>query len=103
MNAINRVLFLLRDSFAEIPGGDRVQVLKTKKYLERLFQIPIDLKTSKQVSPQDLKKYDLIHAFGLVFVQDFQWLLRQSAGERPPIVLSPIYWNSTILYRQAYY
>ena len=61
-----KVLFQSRTNLFEAPGGDMVQMLKTKEFLEKLgVQIDISL----DFEP-DLSGYDLVHLFNLMEPQD---------------------------------
>ena len=61
-----KVLFQTRTNLFEAPGGDMVQMLKTKEFLEKLG-IKVDI--SLELEP-DLTGYDLVHLFNLMEPQD---------------------------------
>ncbi len=85
-----RVLFV--NTFERrVPGGDMVQVQKTKQHLEERG-VHVDLCYSARPDPRG---YDLVHVFNLWFPHQ---TLPQVKGIRVaapdvPIVLSPIYWD----------
>ena len=61
-----KVLFQTRTNLFDAPGGDMVQMLKTKEFLEkRGVQIDISL----DFEP-NLEDYDLVHLFNLMEPQD---------------------------------
>ena len=61
-----KVLFQSRTNLFEAPGGDMVQMLKTKEYLEK---VGIQIDISLDFEP-DLSGYDLVHLFNLMEPQD---------------------------------
>ncbi|EQC3702777.1 glycosyltransferase family 4 protein [Escherichia coli] len=86
---INKVLFVSRPTLFSGPGGDTVQLLKTKQYLERLGLI-VDIYNGGFLN---LEEYDLIHFFNLRNPQDILYYIRQAKECDKPQVLSTI-WGS---------
>ncbi|EGR0190253.1 glycosyltransferase family 4 protein [Vibrio cholerae] len=84
-----RVLFVTRPTVFSGPGGDTVQLLKTKTYLERLG-VEIDIATS---SEPIVDGYDIIHFFNLRNPQDILSTVRLAKLKGIPSVLSTI-WGS---------
>ena len=76
-----------RVSIFEVPGGDTIQILKTKEYLEK---IGINVDISTELEP-DLKKYDIVHLFNLIRPQEVYLQARNAKKQRKKAVLSPIY------------
>ncbi len=70
-------------------GGDSVQLLKTKEYLEKLG-VRVDLSLERN---PNLRRYDLVHLFNITNVSaTYENILRaKKVGKK--VVLSPIYWN----------
>lgn len=61
-----KVLFQTRTNLFDAPGGDLVQMLKTKEFLEKLgihVYISLAFKT-------DLTSYDIVNLFNLMEPQD---------------------------------
>jgi len=83
-----KVLFLLRKNIFDAPGGDTIQILKTKKYLER-EGVEVILSNEKKIGCQDV---DLIHAFNLTRVGETYIQIKNAKELKRKIVLSPIYW-----------
>lgn len=85
-----RVLMQIRPDAKELPGGDVVQILKTKTYLER---IGVEVDVSSELEP-NLQKYDVVHLFLLNFhfYENYQ-RFSNSKKQGKCVVLSPIYWN----------
>lgn len=69
-------------------GGDTVQILKTKEYLEKLG---LEVKISTRVN-EDLSEYDIVHLFNLTRVQETYYQILNATKFNKPIVLSTIYW-----------
>ncbi|AVX19588.1 Glycosyltransferase involved in cell wall bisynthesis [Carboxydocella sporoproducens DSM 16521] len=72
-----------------IKGGETVQMLQTKKALERLGHI-VDIST--ELEP-NLESYDVVHLFNLTMV-GYTYIQALNAKKwRKPVVLSTIYFN----------
>ncbi|CDH07089.1 WffU [Xenorhabdus bovienii str. oregonense] len=84
-----KILFITRPTIFSGPGGDTIQLLKTKQHLE-LHNISIDIYENGEI---DFEKYDLIHFFNLRNPQDILHLVRQAKKNKKPTVLSTI-WGS---------
>nr|WP_220131783.1 glycosyltransferase family 4 protein [Citrobacter freundii] len=84
-----KVLFVSRPTLFSGPGGDTIQLLKTKEYLEFL-DVEIDIFNGEDI---DFNKYDLIHFFNLRNPQDILSLVRKAKKYDKPMVLSTI-WGS---------
>lgn len=69
-----KVLFVSRPTLFSGPGGDTIQLLKTKQYLENIG-VEIDIFDGKDV---DIKEYDLVHFFNLRNPQDILHLVRKT-------------------------
>lgn len=92
-----KVLFQSRKTLFSVPGGDTVQILKTKEYLEKLG-VRVDIST--ELEP-DLKKYNLVHIFNLMRGQETYLQVRNAKKQRKKIVLSTIYGLYTEYERKA--
>ena len=78
-------------------GGDTVQMLKTKEYLEKLgCQVEIDPAYDK-----DLRGFDLVHLFNITQVHETYLQFANARRQNKPVVLSPIYQNFTELDKKA--
>lgn len=85
-----RVLMINRADAETVPGGDVVQLDKTRAALEKLGVI-VDVRLANQLQVQ--WDYDLVHLFNVQSIQD-SWLAFQVAKEHNlPVVLSTIYWD----------
>ena len=82
-----QVLFQSRKTLFSVPGGDTVQVLKTKEYLEKK-NIRVDI--SLDLEP-DLSSYDLVHVFNLMRPQEVYLQVRNAKKYNKPVALSTIY------------
>lgn len=84
-----KVLFQSRkDTHLKI-GGDSIQLLKTREYLERLG-VYVDV--SLEPRP-DLSKYDLVHLFNITKIDETYDNVLHARRCKKKVVLSPIYWN----------
>ncbi|TRW22147.1 glycosyltransferase family 4 protein [Flavobacterium zepuense] len=92
-----KVLFQSRANLYTAPGGDLVQMEKTKKYLEKEGVI-VDI--SLEPEP-DLTGYDLVHLFNLMEPQDIYIQLKNAQKQNKKVVLSTIYGLYTEFERKA--
>ncbi len=92
-----KVLFQTRTNLFDAPGGDMVQMLKTKEFLEK-SGIQIDI--SLELEP-DLSGYDLVHLFNLMEPQDIYIQMLNAKRQHKKIVLSTIYGLYTEFERKA--
>ncbi len=91
------VLFQTRTNLFDAPGGDMVQMLKTKEFLEKLG-IKVDI--SLELEP-DLSGYDLVHLFNLMEPQDIYIQMLNAKKQNKKMVLSTIYGLYTEFERKA--
>lgn len=84
---INKVLFVSRPTLFTGPGGDTIQLLKTKQYLEKLG-LSIDIFQGEEIN---FDNYDIIHFFNLRNPQDILHLVREAKKNNKPTVLSTIW------------
>lgn len=92
-----KVLFQTRINLFDAPGGDLIQIDKTKLYLEKLGVI-VDI--SLDLSP-DLTDYDIVHLFNLMDPQDIYLQMINAKKQNKKIVLSTIYGLYTEFERKA--
>lgn len=92
-----RVLFQTRTNLYTAPGGDLVQMLKTKEFLERQG---VTVAISLELEP-DLSGYDLVHLFNLMEPQDVYLQFRNAKRQGKRVVLSTIYGLYTEFERKA--
>ncbi|WP_272189833.1 glycosyltransferase [Bacillus sp. BP-3] len=72
------------------PGGDTIQLLKTKEYLEK---IDVEVDVSVELEP-NLDGYDIVHLFNLTRVQETYIQMLNAKRQNKPIILSTVYWPS---------
>lgn len=92
-----RVLFQTRTNLFSAPGGDLVQMQKTKEYLEKLGA-KVDI--SLEFEP-DLTNYDVVHLFNLMEPQDIYRQYKNAKKQNKKIILSTIYGLYTEYERKA--
>lgn len=92
-----RVLFQSKTNIFDAPGGDTVQMVKTKEFLEKLgVQVDISLDFN-----QDLSQYDLVHLFNLMDPEELYLHYSNAKKQNKKIVLSTIYGLYTEFERKA--
>jgi glycosyltransferase involved in cell wall biosynthesis len=93
-----KVLMQARVSLFTVPGGDTVQIVETARALRRHgvdAQVTADLNA-------DPRGYDLAHLFNLGRVQESAHFARGAVDARVPVVLSPIYWDTSEFERRGH-
>lgn len=87
-----KIAFCNRPTWNSPLGGDGVQMIKTKEYLEKLYGVEIDIVTDPELLSKD---YDLIHIFNYVTWQITEGFFKKATELDIPIVSSSIYWDYT--------
>ncbi|MBU3088276.1 glycosyltransferase family 4 protein [Clostridium gasigenes] len=80
-----------RDCFTQ-RGGDTIQMLKTKEYLEKNFDCRIDI----CLNPKELinyKDYDIVHIFNIQTYKETLEFIKEAKKINKKIALSTIYWD----------
>ncbi|KAB0670613.1 glycosyltransferase family 4 protein [Oryzomonas sagensis] len=81
------VLFQSRQTLFTVPGGDTIQLLKTKEYLERAG---VRVGISTELEP-DVAPYDVVHLFNLTRPQEIYLQALNAKKQHKKVVLSTIY------------
>ena len=92
-----KVLLQNRSSYRNSIAGDGIQMIKTQEYLRKL-NIDTDISSDSNI---DLAKYDLVHLFNLMPVDEIYPLFQNARNQKKKIVLSTIYWNPDEFLRQS--
>lgn len=92
-----KVLFQSRTNLYQAPGGDLIQILKTKEFLENLG---VEVHISLEFQP-DLSGYDLVHLFNLMEPQDIYLQMQNAKRQGKKVALSTIYGLYTEFERKA--
>ncbi len=92
-----KVLFQSKTNIFDAPGGDTIQMLKTKEFLEKLgVEVDVSLDFNK-----DLSDYDLVHLFNLMDPEELYLHFLNAKKQNKKIVLSTIYGLYTEYERKA--
>lgn len=82
-----KILMQSRVSLFRIPGGDTIQILKTKEFLEKLgVRVDISLE-----SEPDLSHYDIVHFYHFFRIHEAYISARNAKKQKKKFVLTPIY------------
>jgi glycosyltransferase involved in cell wall biosynthesis len=92
-----RILMQSRRDLLSLVGGDTIQVLKTKEYLEKLG-VRVDI--SLDLDP-DLAGYDLVHVFNITRIHETYLQVRHAKRRGCPVAVSPIYHDLTEYYEKG--
>jgi glycosyltransferase involved in cell wall biosynthesis len=87
-----KVLYVNRRNALSHPGGDTVQMLKTKKFLEKNFNIQIEICLNEQ-EISNYKDFNLVHIFNIQTIDETLNYIDECKKHNKKIVLSPIYWD----------
>lgn len=82
-----KILFQSRTTLFTVPGGDTIQIIKTREYLERLG-LTVDIST--ELEP-DVSGYDVVHLFNLVRPQEVYLQALNAKRQGKKVALSTIY------------
>lgn len=82
-----RILMQNRLDAFKNKGGDTVQMLRTKEYLEKLG---VEVDISLELEP-DLKKYDIVHLFNISRVDETWIQFKNAKKQNKKIAISTIY------------
>ncbi len=89
MKQIN-IAFCNRPSYNNPIGGDAIQMLKTKEWLENLYGLQISIITN----PHELtENFDIIHVFNFATYEITNGFMEKAHNLGIPIVSSCIYWD----------
>ncbi len=83
-----KVLMQIRANAFTCPGGDTIQMQKTR---EALIARGYDVDLSLELRP-DLSQYDVVHLFNITRVQETYIQIQNAVEQKKHIVLSTIYW-----------
>jgi len=84
-----RVLFQARSNLQSQPGGDTIQLMKTKEHLQAL-----GVETELDPDPSaDLTPYDLVHLFNITYTPDTYVQILNARKQKKKTALSTVYWN----------
>ncbi|WP_270089161.1 glycosyltransferase [Sphingobacterium sp. SYP-B4668] len=91
-----KVAFCIREDYKTRGGGDAVQMLKTKQYLE--FHTK-DIEIQVLTNPAELTKdrFDLCHIFNFSTYKLSGAFIEKAKSEGIKIAASPIYWDYSVL------
>ena len=87
-----KIIFANRKDCFDKPGGDTVQMLKTKKYLEKYYPVKIEilLKPEEILSDKEAK---IVHIFNLQTINETNEFINAARIGNKKVVLSTIYWT----------
>lgn len=85
-----KIAFCNRPSYDNPLGGDAVQMLQTKKYLEENWNFSIDIVTDPQLITSD---YSIVHVFNFLTYKITNRFMLRAHSLGIPIVSSCIYWD----------
>jgi glycosyltransferase involved in cell wall biosynthesis len=82
-----KVIMKIRPDTEKYPGGDFIQLLKTREYLHN-YGIDADISHFHKI---DLKGYDIVHLFNVTRITDTYLFFHNARNQGRKTVLSPIY------------
>lgn len=92
-----KILLQSRKTLFSVPGGDTIQLLKTKEYLEELG---VECDLSLELEP-NLINYDVVHLFNITRPQELYIQAYNARRQGKKTLISPIYVDYSEYERQA--
>ncbi len=92
-----RVLMQNRATALRVLAGDTVQMTKMR---EALVKLGVEVDFDPRPEP-DLSRYDLVHIFNIIPVEETYRFYRHAKKWNKPIVLTPIYWDPSEFLRHV--
>jgi len=86
-----KIIFANRSDSLTSKGGDTTQMLLTKKYLESLYHLDIEICLT--LGELESKSFDILHVFNLQTYRESAEFIKVALKKNCKVVLSPIYWN----------
>jgi len=88
---IDSVIFCIRKDYMERLGGDSIQMLKTKEFIEKLFKFKVKIVTN----PSEIRNFDspIVHIFNLQTIDISLAFAKEAKKLGKFVVLSPIFWD----------
>ena len=93
------ILFQTRINYLSSPGGDTMQLINTKKALEKLG-ISVTIDNDPNIN---LRKYDLVHVFNIIRPLDFCIYFHNIKKQGKRMAVSSIYWNLNEFRNRGFY
>ncbi len=85
-----KVAFCIRPDYSTLLGGDVVQMLKTREFLEKNYGVEIVIVTL----PEEINEnFDIIHVFNFSTYHISRKFIEQALKFSIPVISSPIYWD----------
>lgn len=91
----NKILYIVRNEINTVFGGDTVQILKTKEYIENISKVKIDIITIDKFNSTLSLDYDIYHFWGIINIKYSLQQLQYLKENNKKIILSSIYWGIT--------
>ena len=89
-----RVALCIRPTYLTKYGGDSVQVLKTKEYLEKKYDILCEIITTPN---QLTSNYSIAHIFNYATIYETTAFIKKAKSLNLKIITSSIYWDYSYL------
>lgn len=93
-----QIIYANRKDCFEKPGGDTVQMLKTREYLEKNYPVSIKICLTPEEILQD-EVSEIVHIFNLETINETNKFIDAAKRTGKKVVLSTIHWN----YLDTYY
>lgn len=87
-----KVIFANRADALTRRGGDTVQMLKTKEYLEKNHAVDVVI----CLEPHEIRLHNdcnIVHIFNIQTLEQCKSFVEESISSGKKVILSPIYWN----------
>lgn len=96
-----QIIFANRKDCFERKGGDTVQMIKTKEFLEKAFNVDIKICLTPEEIIAD-KTAKIVHIFNLETINETNEFIKAAKQTNKKVVLSTIHWNLLDTYYVKY-
>ncbi|NLI72070.1 MAG: glycosyltransferase [Bacteroidales bacterium] len=95
-----KIAYCIRGDYEINSGGDVIQMVKTKNYLEKKYNLEIDIITDPSEITQD---FAIVHVFNFSTYIISKQFIRKAVQLSIPVVSSPIYWDYSYASTKYFY
>ena len=89
------LLYIVRQNTYTVFGGDTVQFEKTKQFLQKKYDIHVEIIGVEDIQDAHIKNADLVHIWGINAGADLDKLAAKINKYNKKIVVSSIYWDTS--------
>lgn len=85
------ILYITRKDWLQNWGGDSVQMLYIKKYLEKIGNLKISIETNPLILKKCIKDFDIVHIFNIQRLSEAIYYVHLAKDNEKKLIISPIF------------